>query len=115
LCSPTAPGRCFPFKASLPEEELLRAINTADFAFDDPGWRKVSDEALDVVRQLLQRDPTYRPFLEEVLQHPFCAETLQEVTAADESRRERFQDPQAFDAALAALELDSDGDEDLPR
>ena len=40
---------CFPFKASLPEEELLRAINTANFAFNDPGWRKVSEEALDLV------------------------------------------------------------------
>ena len=35
--------------ASLPEEELLRAINTANFAFNDPGWRKVSEEALDLV------------------------------------------------------------------
>ena len=41
------------------EEELLRTINTAEFAFNDPGWRKVSEEALDLVGQLLQRDPRF--------------------------------------------------------
>ena len=28
---------CFPFKTSVSEEELLRAINSADFQFNDPG------------------------------------------------------------------------------
>ena len=51
---------CFPFLTDLGEEELLRTINTAEFAFNDPGWRKVSEEALDLVGQMLQRDPLDR-------------------------------------------------------
>ena len=57
---------CFPFQTSVEEEELLRTINTAQFQFNDPGWRRVSHDALDLVSQLLERDPNDRPYLEEV-------------------------------------------------
>ena len=98
---------CFPFQTSLPEEDLLRTINTADFAFNDPGWRKVSEEALDLVGQMLQRDPLDRPVLEEVLQHAFCADALQEVMAA-EAALSSTMDEKSFDAALAALDSGDD-------
>lgn len=94
---------CFPFDATLPDEELLRAINTADFAFCDPGWAKVSDEALDLVGQLLQRDPADRPFLEEVLQHGFCAAAMAEAAAAEGGVA---LPSNAFDAALDELDRD---------
>ena len=98
---------CFPFTTSVSEEELLRTINIAEFAFNDPGWKKVSEEALDLVGQLLQRDPHDRPYLEEVLQHPFCSAALQEVMAnEDSSSRAQDLDAAALDRALA--ELDSD-------
>ena len=100
---------CFPFSASADEEELLRVINTANFTFSDPGWKKVSEEALDLVSQLLARDPLDRPFLEEVLQHPFCADALQEAIMQDEAASpQRKLDAAAFDRALDLL----DGDED---
>lgn len=96
---------CFPFQPETEDiEELLRAINTAGFAFDDPGWRKVSESALDLTEQLLQRDPSERPFLEEVLQHPFCAEALQEVMAND--AKGKLNDPKAYEDALAAIDGD---------
>ena len=49
---------CFPFLvAGVDEEDLLRTINEANFPFNDPGWRKVSEEALDLVQQLLKSYP----------------------------------------------------------
>ena len=104
---------CFPFTPSAEEEELLRTINTAAFAFNDPGWRKVSEEALDLVGQLLARDPLDRPFLEEVLQHPFCGEALQEAMLQDEvASPQRGLDAAAFDRALEELDDDDDDDDD---
>jgi len=98
---------CFPFKTSVSEEELLRAINSADFHFNDPGWRKLSEDALDLVRELLQRDPAERPCLEEVLQHPFCAAAMGEVMAREEARPLG----EVSEAALAQLDIDDDDDE----
>ena len=96
---------CFPFKASSDEEELLRAINTADFQFSDPSWKTTSADALDLVTQLLQRDPSDRPFLEEVLQHPFCSDALGEVM-----QRETEAAPlgEVSEAALDMLDGDDD-------
>jgi len=103
---------CFPFPTggAIEEEELLRTINTAAFAFNDPGWRKVSEEALDLVGQLLQRDPLDRPCIEEILQHPFCASALQEAMEAEERRQKRLHDEKAHAAALAELDADNEDD-----
>ena len=54
---------CFPFDSSLEDETMLREIWSAEFSFSDPGWAKLSPEALDLVGQLLQKDPADRPFL----------------------------------------------------
>ena len=106
---------CFPFKTDAgSEDELLRTICTADFAFNDPGWRKVSEEALDLVQQLLMRDPLDRPCIEEILQHPFCASALSETMESEERLGSRLRDEKAHEAALAALDGDDDED-DLPR
>merc|ERR1712070_950012 len=77
---------CFPFETDVAEEDMLRAINAADFSFADPGWARVSEEALDVVTSLLQRDPLDRSVLEEVLQHPFCAEAVNEAVLLSQSK-----------------------------
>ncbi|KAL1496839.1 hypothetical protein AB1Y20_014425 [Prymnesium parvum] len=97
---------CFPFDASLDEEPLLREIWTANFSFSDPGWAKLSAEALDLVGQLLQREPADRPFLEEVLQHPFCAGAVADTV---QDARDGSMKKTDLDAALAALDM---GDED---
>ena len=65
----------------------------------------MSEEALDLVGQLLQRDPLDRPVLEEVLQHAFCADALQEAMLAEAGRSRRGGHD--LDKLLAAL----DGDE----
>ena len=75
----------------------------------------MSEEALDLVGQLLQRDPLDRPVLEEVLQHPFCADALQEAMVAEAAVGNRLRDEKTQDAMLAALDLEDDEDEDLPQ
>mmetsp|Transcript_19490 Transcript_19490/g.53461 ORF Transcript_19490/g.53461 Transcript_19490/m.53461 type:complete len:285 (-) Transcript_19490:821-1675(-) len=92
---------CFPFKPDQGVEALLRDINAAAFAFDDPGWAKLSSSAIEMVKTLLARDPVDRPFLEEVLQHPFC---VSEVTAAVGQTREDALKESDFDKALALLD-----------
>ena len=94
----------FPFQTSVPEEELLRAINTANFTYNDPGWRRVSADGMDLVSQLLMRDPNDRPYLEEVLQHPFCSEALAEVMASELSSQVPLGE--ISDAALKAFDDD---------
>ena len=86
------------------EEALLRRINEADFSLDDPGWQRISDDAKDLVQLLLQRDPADRPFVEEVLQHPFCTEALQEVMTRQRSPSGPLGD--LADSALAMLDDD---------
>lgn len=102
---------CFPFATDgVGVEELMRAINVADFAFDDPGWASVSEAALELVGLLLAREPADRPYLEEVLQHPFCAEAVQECMTAERAGSLGGQGDAAYDAALAALDDGSDDD-----
>ena len=102
---------CFPFSTldadsstSLDEEALLRRINEADFSFEDPGWQRISDDAKDLIQQLLQRDPADRPFIEDVLQHPFCTEALQEVMTRQRSHSGPLGD--LAESALAMLDED---------
>ena len=94
---------CFPFDPSQREDDLMRAINAAEFPFSDPGWKRSSEAALDLIKSLLTRDPADRLVIEEVLQHPFCAEA---VAHAFELEKGAALKEDALDAALAALEDD---------
>ena len=69
---------CFPFEPSDDVDALLRSINAAEFSFSDSTWKKLSEDALDLVSSLLKRDPEDRLYVEEVLQHPFCAGVVNE-------------------------------------
>lgn len=69
---------CFPFEPSDDVDALLRSINAAEFSFGDSSWKKLSEDALDLVSSLLKRDPEDRLYVEEVLQHPFCAGVVNE-------------------------------------
>jgi len=95
---------CFPFDTSGTDDDgLLRAINAAEFSFSDSVWASLSSDSRDLVGHLLQRDPLDRPFLEEVLQHPFCAAAVQR---AEQNSRAVHLDGADFDSALAALDDD---------
>ena len=94
-----------PTSSTPPWQELLRSINAAAFELNEPRWRQLSAEALDLVGQLLQRDPLDRPYLEEVMQHPFCSAAVQEAMASEQGVGLASE---ALDDALAEL----DGDEE---
>ena len=57
---------------------------------------------------MLQRDPRDRPCLEEVLQHPFCSDAVEEAMIAEQVLESRLHDDEAHNAALAALDDDED-------
>jgi len=96
----------FPFETPSSEarngdvEQMLRAINAADFRWDGSRYARLSAPALDLVCQLLVRDPADRPCMEEVLQHEFCAHA---VTEAVRNREKAFQVTD-YDRALDALD-----------
>ena len=92
---------CFPFNPECAEEQMLREINAAEFAFSEPGWKKLSTAALELCRSLLARDPRHRPHVEDVLQHPFCASA---VTHAFERERRPTLAMKDIDAALLQIE-----------
>jgi len=102
---------CFPFQTDSDDlEHLLRTINCAAFTFDDPGWKKISEDAKDLIQQLLERDPADRPVVEEVLQHPFCAAALAEVMVRV---RSSTQLGDLADSALAMLDRATLDEDDL--
>ena len=92
---------CFPFITNKGADQLFRDVNAANFSFDDPGWKALSPSALEMVQTLLARDPRDRPFLEEVLQHPFLAG---EVSAAVAGTREDMLGEDDFATALSLLD-----------
>mmetsp|Transcript_21515 Transcript_21515/g.46285 ORF Transcript_21515/g.46285 Transcript_21515/m.46285 type:complete len:346 (-) Transcript_21515:272-1309(-) len=94
----------FPFGASTDEEQMLRDINAADFKFEGVRYARLSASALDLMRQLLVRDPADRPCMEEVLQHAFCSGAVAEAVRLRAASL-RIDD---YDQALDALEDDGD-------
>ena len=83
---------------------MLREINAAAFNFADPGWKKLSEDALDLCRSLLERDPEHRYHVEEVLQHPFCAGAVAHIFD-----RERRPTLAMTDIDAALLQIEDDG------
>ncbi|KAI3424232.1 hypothetical protein D9Q98_009588 [Chlorella vulgaris] len=53
------------------EPRLMRAIVGGKYSFDDPAWEEVSNEAKELVSQLLVVDPSKRLTCEQVLAHPW--------------------------------------------
>ena len=50
---------------------VMDAVLNQDVTFEDPGWEVVSPEAIDLVKQLLQRDPGLRITAADALRHPW--------------------------------------------
>ncbi|KAI7845929.1 hypothetical protein COHA_000475 [Chlorella ohadii] len=60
------------------EPRLLRSIMHAKYDFDTEAWEPVSGEAKDLIRKLLVVDPAQRLTCEQVLQHPWMSQVLDE-------------------------------------
>lgn len=52
---------------------LFKKIQTGSFDFQDPVWELVSEEAKDLIMQLLKTDPSQRATAQQALRHPWCA------------------------------------------
>ena len=50
---------------------LLTKIKNCEYSFAGEHWEGVSDEAKDLIRQLLQLNAQLRPSAQQVLQHPW--------------------------------------------
>lgn len=53
------------------EAEIIRAVRSAELEFDDTIWQQVSDEAKDLIRHMLERDPIKRYSCSDIFQHPW--------------------------------------------
>lgn len=58
------------------EPALFEQIRKGQFNFDDPVWTNVSNSAKDLIRQLLDTDPTRRLTAKDALAHPWLTSTL---------------------------------------
>jgi calcium/calmodulin-dependent protein kinase I len=54
---------------------LFEKIKNVDFNFDAPVWQSVSNEAKDIIRKLLVKNPDERLNPDEVLTHPWIVGT----------------------------------------
>lgn len=52
-------------------QELFKAILDCKYEFPSPYWDNVSDDAKDLIRRILVKDPKSRLTAEEILQHPW--------------------------------------------
>lgn len=56
------------------ETQIFKSILEDDLDFESDPWPKISKEAKDCVRRMLQRDPSKRATAEEILKHPWMKE-----------------------------------------
>jgi calcium-dependent protein kinase len=53
------------------DSAIMRDVVQSEFEFPSPEWDEVSDEAKDLVRQLLNKDPEARISARQALEHPW--------------------------------------------
>ncbi|CAI5478403.1 unnamed protein product [Closterium sp. Yama58-4] len=62
------------YHSSHSTKEIFKAVLRANPSFSIPPWPSISDQAKDLLRQMLHPDPSKRPSAHEVLCHPWLAE-----------------------------------------
>lgn len=58
---------------------LLTKIRNCDYSFCEEHWQGISDEAKDLISQLLQTDDKLRPSAQEILKHPWLQQGVPET------------------------------------
>lgn len=53
------------------DEELIRMNKVVDYEFEEPEWNSISEEAKDVIRLMMEKDPYKRVTPTKVLAHPY--------------------------------------------
>eukprot|EP00826_Nyctotherus_ovalis_P038496 TRINITY_DN3608_c0_g1_i8.p3 TRINITY_DN3608_c0_g1~~TRINITY_DN3608_c0_g1_i8.p3 ORF type:complete len:108 (+),score=34.99 TRINITY_DN3608_c0_g1_i8:211-534(+) len=62
---------CLPFSPDLPEKEIAERIISRDLKYNELRWKSVSEEAKNLVKNLLMRNPAKRITAEGVLKDPW--------------------------------------------
>ncbi|XP_054895877.1 serine/threonine-protein kinase Chk2 [Poeciliopsis prolifica] len=70
-----------PFHESFSQRSVTEQIVRGEFTMVPSKWRRVSNQAKDMVRKLLVVDPTLRMTVDEALQHPWLQDQLMLQTA----------------------------------
>ena len=78
---------CTPFSHD-DEAEQLELVAKAEYEFHDAEWADISEDAKDLIRNLLVVDPDERFTMEQVLEHPFLKGTLEQTRIDTQKRRE---------------------------
>jgi len=53
------------------DNEILQKVKKAKFRFDEEDWSKISEDAKDLIRKMLVKDPSERISAAEALKHPW--------------------------------------------
>jgi len=76
----------------------VQLVRQGRFAFDDEEWADVSNEAKDLIQQLLEIDPEKRLGAKEILAHPFLndhfAKSARAQKAFSQQHKERIESQQ---------------------
>ena len=55
-------------------QALFEAIKNCDYEFPSPYWDNISEDAKDLIRKILVREPAQRLNADQILNHPWVAE-----------------------------------------
>lgn len=58
---------------------LLSKIKNCEYSFPEEDWRGISEQAKDLIGQLLQINSKLRPSAQQVLQHPWLQHAVPET------------------------------------
>jgi len=72
------------------DKQLIEANKTAEYQFHLPEWENVSEDAKDLVRKLLEKDPAKRIDVNNALQHPWLLRHSFESTASSINNEEHM-------------------------
>ncbi|KAA8496256.1 Calcium/calmodulin-dependent protein kinase type 1 [Porphyridium purpureum] len=75
-----------PFDGGAEESRTLDAVRKAEFDFQGPAWRNVSEDAMGLIRSLLQKDPQKRLTAQAALYHRWFDSFHQVFWNADADR-----------------------------
>ncbi|CAM9203843.1 unnamed protein product [Ectocarpus sp. 12 AP-2014] len=103
------------------DAEIFKAVQRVDYRFLSPEWDSVSDEAKDLIRKLLVKDPTARltasqalvhPWFEKVMSGDAAAQTLRDSALRLNHRLRRFSGANALKKIALNVIAEDVGDAD---
>ena len=66
------------------EEDIFRMVLHAEIDFDSSPWPRISRPAKDIVRRMLQRDPTRRPTAAQLLHHAWLCQAAPDTPLGED-------------------------------